>query len=63
MKIIVGADHGGYLLKGALVTVLQKLGHEVRDLGAFSSEATDYPDFAHQVAAAVASGAADRIVM
>lgn len=60
MKIIAAADHGGFNLKNALVERLRKAGHEVTDLGTQSSESTDYPDYAHKVATAVATGAAER---
>jgi RpiB/LacA/LacB family sugar-phosphate isomerase len=50
MTIAIGADHGGYLLKQAVVVLLKKLRHEVVDVGAFSDEPSDYPDFAKAVA-------------
>ncbi len=56
-RIIVGADHGGYLLKDALVAWLGDHGHSVEDIGTHSSASVDYPDFANRVASAVASGA------
>ena len=57
--IAVGADHGGYPLKEELKTFLAELGHRVRDFGTDSTEAVDYPDFAHAVARAVSEGEAD----
>jgi len=60
MRFAVGADHAGFELKERLRGVLAAGGHEVDDLGASSAESTDYPDWAHGVAAAVSSGAADR---
>jgi ribose 5-phosphate isomerase B len=38
-------------------------GYEVRDFGAFSEESVDYPDFARQVAGAVARGECARGVL
>ncbi|MCA1565505.1 MAG: ribose 5-phosphate isomerase B [Acidobacteria bacterium] len=55
----VGADHGGYPLKEELKTHLAGLGHRVRDFGTNSTDAVDYPDFAHAVARAVADGECD----
>ncbi|MDQ1590472.1 MAG: ribose 5-phosphate isomerase [Pyrinomonadaceae bacterium] len=55
----VGADHGGYPLKEELKTYLAELGHRVRDFGTNSTDAVDYPDFAHAVARAVADGECD----
>lgn len=57
--IAVGADHGGYPMKEDLRVLLAELGHRVRDYGTNSTDAVDYPDFAHAVARAVATGEAD----
>ncbi|HYH86482.1 MAG TPA: ribose 5-phosphate isomerase B [Pyrinomonadaceae bacterium] len=57
--IAVGADHGGYPLKEELKTFLAELGHRVRDFGTSSTDAVDYPDFAHAVARSVSEGEAD----
>ena len=57
--VAVGADHGGYPMKEELKTLLVELGHRVRDFGTHSTDAVDYPDFAHAVARAVADGEAD----
>jgi ribose 5-phosphate isomerase B len=58
-SIAVGADHGGYPLKEELKTYLAGLGHRVRDFGTNSTDAVDYPDFAHAVARAVSDGECD----
>ena len=51
MKIFVGTDHAGYVLKEKLVVLLKGLGHEVVDKGAFGyDEEDDYPDFVVPVA-------------
>jgi ribose 5-phosphate isomerase B len=57
--VAVGADHGGYKMKEELKDFLAELGHRVRDFGTHSTDAVDYPDFAHAVARAVADGEAD----
>jgi ribose 5-phosphate isomerase B len=57
--VAVGADHGGFPLKEELKSFLAELGHRVRDFGTHSTEAVDYPDFAHAVARAVSEGEAD----
>ncbi|MEW6127359.1 MAG: ribose 5-phosphate isomerase B [Acidobacteriota bacterium] len=54
-RIALGADHGGYAMKEELKRVLTELGHEFQDLGCYSTQAVDYPDFAHAVARAVAN--------
>jgi len=54
--LIVGSDHAGLELKWELCSVATELGYEVRDIGTHTSDSTDYPDYAHRVASAVARG-------
>lgn len=54
--VALGADHGGYALKQAIARALAEKGYGVTDCGTTSTEAVDYPDFAHVVARLVASG-------
>jgi ribose 5-phosphate isomerase B len=61
--VAIGADHGGFALKGELKLYLQGNGYEVLDLGTHSTEAVDYPDIAEAVARKVASGEAWRGVI
>ncbi len=56
--LAIGADHGGYPLKERLAFRLREQGHGVLDCGTDSTAAVDYPDFAHAVASAVATGKA-----
>ena len=53
---IVGSDHAGLELKRELLGVAAELGYEVVDIGTHTSDSTDYPDYAHQVASAVGRG-------
>jgi ribose 5-phosphate isomerase B len=62
MRIAVASDHGGFPLKGRIVEELRAAGHDVRDLGAYSAEPSDYPDFAALIARAIQAGEADRAV-
>jgi len=55
----VGSDHGGFEMKEELKRLLADLGYRFRDFGTSSTEAVDYPDFAHAVARAVADGGCD----
>jgi ribose 5-phosphate isomerase B len=59
MKIALGNDHAGYLLKVAVGKHLEMLGHTVTDFGSDGLESVDYPDFVAPAARAVASGKAD----
>jgi len=63
MKVAIGSDHAGFLLKEALKAYLQKKGFEVKDYGTYSEERADYPDFAHPVARAVEMNEAERGVL
>ena len=62
-KIAIGADHGGYTLKGHLQKYLNSQGYETLDFGTDSSEPCDYPTFAYRVAKAVSSGKAEKGVL
>lgn len=63
MRIVIASDHGGYEQKDPLATYIRSLGHEVIDLGPFSPDPVDYPDYADKVARAVSTGEADRGVL
>ena len=56
VKIAIGADHGGFSAKGALVEYLQDQGFDVEDFGTDSEESCDYPDIAKEVSQAVVEG-------
>lgn len=54
MKIYIGTDHVGFELKNKLIEYINKLGHQVEDVGAFTFDVNDdYPDFITPVAQAV----------
>ena len=63
MRIAIGADHAGFLLKEHLKGTLQRLGHSVDDHGTHSEESVDYPAICFAVARAVAEGRADRAII
>lgn len=52
-KIVLGSDHVGFDLKEPVKEYLLGLGCEVEDIGVFTTERTDYPKLAHEVAAKV----------
>jgi ribose 5-phosphate isomerase B len=56
MRIALGCDHRGLELKRAIMGLLDELGHDYHDFGAFNNDPVDYPDIAKQVAQAVAAG-------
>ena len=57
MKITIGSDHAGVEYKLEIIEFLNKEGYEVLDVGTFSKESVDYPDYAHLVAQEVYAGA------
>lgn len=59
MKIVAAADHGGFDMKNQIVEKLQNQGFAVEDLGTYSEESVDYPDFADKVSQKILDGEAD----
>ena len=55
-KLAIVSDHAGYYLKEKIVSFLAKEQFDVKDLGCFTDESVDYPDFGHPLARAVSSG-------
>ncbi|MBI3021579.1 MAG: ribose 5-phosphate isomerase B [Candidatus Omnitrophica bacterium] len=62
-RVAIGADHGGFSLKAALIPLLQADGIEVADLGTHSAKPCDYPPIGCKVASAVAEGRFDRGIL
>jgi RpiB/LacA/LacB family sugar-phosphate isomerase len=60
MRIAVGSDHAGYQLKQHIARLVAAAGHEIIDVGTYSEEPVDYPDFAAAVGRAVLDGTAER---
>jgi ribose 5-phosphate isomerase B len=63
MKIAVGADHAGYELKETIAAELREAGYDVHDVGTYSTEPVDYPDFAAALGRAVLDGTAERGIL
>ena len=61
--IAIGADHGGYELKKAVMEHLEKRGIKYKDFGTYSGEAVDYPVIAEAVGKAVAAGEFERGIL
>lgn len=62
-RIPIASDHAGFELKERLRTVLTDAGYEVEDIGTHGTASSDYPDFAHPLAAEISSGRAQRGVL
>lgn len=64
MKIIIGNDHGGFILKKEILKCLsERRDIEVIDVGTGSEEIVRYPYFAAMVAKAVSEKEADRGIL
>jgi ribose 5-phosphate isomerase B len=63
MKVAVGCDHGGFPLKDVVIEAVQAAGHEVIDVGTFSAEAVDFPDFVKKVGEKIQAGVAERGIL
>jgi len=63
MRIAVGADHEGYLLRREVMVELGRLGHRALDMGTDGPDPVDYPDYARAVAEAIIKGKADRGIL
>ncbi len=62
-RVAIGSDHGGYDVKEKIRTFLESLGYRVTDVGTYSKDSVDYPDFAEKVAGKVANGDCERGIM
>ncbi len=54
--IALAADHAGFDLKNSVAAFLKTAGHDVLDLGTYSDERVDYPDYGYALAKAIADG-------
>ncbi len=63
MKIVLGADHGGFELKEIVKSWLENAGHDINDAGCHSSESVDYPLYAQKVCETVSDGGAERGIL
>lgn len=63
MKIAIGSDHAGFILKQKLIKLLEHRGHQVLDLGCHSEDSIDYPDYAHPVADEVLNNRVDKGIL
>ncbi len=60
MKIAIGCDHGGYLLKQDILIWLEEHDIDFEDVGCYNTDSVDYPIYGEKVARLVASGACDK---
>ncbi|MEG1536248.1 MAG: ribose 5-phosphate isomerase B [Clostridia bacterium] len=63
MKIAIGCDHGGIVLKETIVQTLKERNIEIIDCGCFDTNSVDYPDPALAVAEQVSEHKCDKGVL
>lgn len=63
MKIAIGSDHGGFELKQKIISFLEENNFDFKDFGTYDAASVDYPDYALQVAEAIAQGDYDRGIL
>ena len=63
MKIAIASDHGGFVLKQEILTLLTELGYEFTDFGPATADSVDYPDYAFLVSDAVVAGEYERGIL
>lgn len=59
MKVAIGSDHAGVDLKKVIIESLSKDGLSMLDLGPYTTDSVDYPDYGHKVAQAVSINEVD----
>jgi ribose 5-phosphate isomerase B len=63
MKLAIGSDHAGFDLKQTLKAELLELGHLVLDVGTYSTDPVDYPDYAVALGEAILASKAERGIL
>lgn len=63
MRIAIGCDHRGLDAKKLIMKLVTEAGHEISDLGTYTTEPVDYPDIAKEVAGVVAGGDYDQGIL
>lgn len=60
LKIVIGCDHAAIEMKKSVISMLEEKGYEVTDVGAYTTDACDYPDIAHALCEKIMSGECHR---
>ena len=63
MKVVVGFDHAGFPLKQVVLDAVREVGHEPLDVGTYSADPVDFPDYSEKVGRAVQRGEAERGIL
>ena len=63
MRVAIGCDHAGFIIKDIVIKAIKEAGHEPIDFGTTNSDRVDYPDYAEKVGRAIINGQAERGIM
>jgi RpiB/LacA/LacB family sugar-phosphate isomerase len=63
LKVVIGSDHAGVDLKKLITDDLTSRGFEPVDVGTYTYESVDYPDYARKVGQAVRGGVAEKAIL
>ncbi|MFI3229454.1 MAG: ribose 5-phosphate isomerase B [Bacillota bacterium] len=63
MKVVIGCDHGGIVLKPAVIKAIESIGGTYIDVGTYTTDSCDYPDYAVKVAKAIIAGEAEKGIL
>lgn len=63
MKIVIGADHAGFEEKEKVKEILDEMGVQYEDVGTYSTDSVDYPDYAEKVGKAIENGEAEQGIL
>ena len=63
MNLVIGSDHAGLDLKKTLIGHLESGGHRVADVGTYTTDAVDYPDYAEKVGRSILRGEAEKGIL
>ena len=61
--IVVASDHGGFALKQEILDHLRERGEEFEDIGTYTPDSCDYPDYAERAARAVVAGTYEKGIL
>ncbi len=63
MKLVLASDHAGFTLKEELVNRLEAQGHQILDLGPYSTDSVDYTDYAQALCRVLIEGKAEKGIL
>ena len=58
--IAVASDHAGFAFKEKLMLAVEDMGYKLLDLGTYSEQSVDYPDFADALARSIENGSVSK---